>query len=227
MIFGPNQKSPQRSENAHKVAFVHATSDKVGRFLTSKGRGFDIGDLGVDVIPLGLGQQDVQRGVVGVRVALEARADEEAVAFEHEVGALGQRAGRVAAASMPRRPHAQPLTVRGQFIPAVDGIRREPEIRFGAVHVLLGDGDARGHGRPIRIDLESASEVGGLPTLGGLDDLNAEIGGLALPRDAVTETLEAALGVRLAEGKVSGFADVAPVAFDPIFAEALAGALAI
>ena len=50
-------------------------------------------------------------------------------------------------------------------------LRRLPEVSVDALHVLLGDGDAARHGRPVRLDPDPSAEVRAHPSLGVLDDL--------------------------------------------------------
>ena len=50
-------------------------------------------------------------------------------------------------------------------------LRRLPEVSVGALHVLLGDGDAARHGRPVGLHADPPAEVRAHPSLGVLDDL--------------------------------------------------------
>ena len=50
-------------------------------------------------------------------------------------------------------------------------LRRLPEVSVDALHVLLGDGDAARHGRPVRLHPDPPAEVRAQPSLGVLDDL--------------------------------------------------------
>ena len=50
-------------------------------------------------------------------------------------------------------------------------LRRLPEVSVDALHVLLGDGDAARHGRPVRLHPDPPAEVRAHPSLGVLDDL--------------------------------------------------------
>ena len=50
-------------------------------------------------------------------------------------------------------------------------LRRLPEVGVHALHVLLGDGDAARHGRPVRLHQDPPAQVGARPTLRVLDHL--------------------------------------------------------
>ena len=105
-------------------------------------------------------------------------------------------------------------------------LRRLPEVSVDALHVLLCDGDAARHGRPIRLHPDPPAEVRAHPSLGVLDDLkvsiqfdcsdrgwqlrkvsdchlDAQFGRPALARDSVAEALQAPLRVRLVQRVVS------------------------
>ena len=51
-------------------------------------------------------------------------------------------------------------------------LRRLPEVRVHALHVLLCDGDAARHGRPVRLHADPPAQVRAQPSLGVLDYLN-------------------------------------------------------